>query len=651
MKLGMIFRSLPAEVSNIDEANRTADLTFSSEAPVKQWFGREILSHAPGAVDMTRLNAGAPLLFNHNRNDHRGVVEKAHIGDDKRGHATVRFSRSAAGEAAFQDVKDKILRGVSVGYRIQDMKQSGGDKQNPEFTVKKWQPYEISLAPVPADHTVGFGRTDGGDEQDVTVEFLTITATREEPVQMPPENQTIPAQVVNLDAARAEAAQAERNRINGISALGEKFKQTELARKMIEDGTSLETFRGVVLESLGARQMAVGAVSETPGFVDMSAKEAKVYSLCRAMLAANSRDWSKAGLELEISNEIAKRSGRNGTDGFFLPVNLPFGVEGMRGLMEGERATSATAYGATVGATNSGSLVATELLAGSFIDVLRAKVRVASLGARMLSGLVGNVAIPRQDSASSTYWVSPEGADVAESEASFDQVLLTPKTLGARSQYTRQLLMQATPDIEMLVRDDLTKVMALAIDAACLMGTGAAGQPLGILNTAGIGSVALGANGGAITIDALISLETALMSANVDDTNLAYLTNAAQVGALKTLKDTTGRYLWTQYPGVFGQRTSTPGEINGYPVARSNNVPSNLTKGTGTNLSAMIFGNWSDLIIGEWGVLEILPNPYGAGFNSGSIDIRALQSIDTALRHNVSFAAITDATAPLPLAA
>lgn len=650
MKLGMIFRSLPAEVSNIDEANRTADLTFSSETPVKQYFGREILSHAPGAVDTTRLDAGAPLLFNHNRNDQRGVVEKAHIGSDKRGHATVRFSRSAAGEAAFQDVKDKILRGVSVGYRILDMKQSGGDRSNPEFTVNKWQPYEISLAPVPADHTVGFGRADAADEQDVTVEFLTPIATREEPKTMS-ETQTVPAQPVNLDAARAQAAQDERTRINTITALGEKFGQQELARKLVADGTSLDAARSAVLEALGARQMPVGDVSLTPGFVDMSARDAKTYSLCRALLAGASRNWEKAGFELEVSNAIAKRTGRDGSDGFFLPVNLPFGVEGARALLEGERATSATAYGATVGPSNASSLVATELLAGSFIDVLRAKVRVISLGARMLSGLVGNVAIPRQDSASTTYWVSPEGADVTESEASFDQVLLTPKTLGARSQYTRQLLMQATPDIEMLVRDDLTKVMALAIDAACLMGTGASGQPTGILNTAGIGSVALGANGGALTIDALIALETALTTANVDENNLAYLTNAAQIGALKTLKDTTGRYLWTQYPGVFGQRTPAPGEINGYPVARSNNVPSNLTKGTGTNLSAVIFGNWSDLIIGEWGVLEILPNPYGAGFNSGSIDIRALQSIDTALRHNVSFAAITDATAPLLLAA
>ncbi|WP_234729715.1 phage major capsid protein [Acidocella facilis] len=311
---------------------------------------------------------------------------------------------------------------------------------------------------------------------------------------------------------------------------------------------------------------------------------------------------------------------------------------------EAQRATSATAYGATIGTTGGASLVATTLLAGSFIDVLRAKARVMSLGPTLLSGLVGNIAIPRQDEPASAYWLDPEGGDTGESEGSFDQVTLIPKTVGARSQYTRQLLMQSTPDIEMLVRNDLAKVLALAIDAACISGTGANGQPTGILNTAGIGSVVLGANGGPLTIDALIELETTLTEANVDEENLAYLTNAKQIGGLKGLKDANGRYLWTQYPGVFGQRTPTPGEINGYPVARSNNVPGNLAKGTGTNLSAAIFGNWSDLIIGEWGAIEILPNPFGAGFNSGSIDIRAFQSVDVKLRHPASFAAITDAT-------
>lgn len=122
---------------------------------------------------------------------------------------------------------------------------------------------------------------------------------------------------------------------------------------------------------------------------------------------------------------------------------------------------------------------------------------------------------------------------------------------------------------------------------------------------------------------------------------MAYIANAKTVGALKKLKSTTGQYLWTDSP--LGQRSGTPGSINGYTVARSNQMVSNGTKSTGSNLSTIVFGNWSELMIGEWGTLEILPNPYGAGFNSGSVDIRALQSIDIGVRHAKSFAAMTDA--------
>ncbi|MDE8350210.1 MAG: phage major capsid protein [Acidocella sp.] len=632
MKLKELFRATFADVSNVDEENRTVDLTFSSETPVDQYFGREILSHDPGAVDMSRLKNGAPLLWNHNRNDVRGVVEKAYIGNDKRGHATVRFSKSAKGEEAFQDVKDRIVRGVSVGYRVKDMAQSGGDKQNPEFTVKKWMPHEISLAPIPADHTVGIGRAADGEEQDVNVEFIQPEpVTRKEPTM----TEKVAATAVEIDVARNEAVVAERLRINTIRAMGDKFKRDDLASKMIQEGVTLDAAREQFLDAIGAKQVPAAKITDAAGFVDASARELKNYSVCRAILAANRNDWSGAGFELECHKEILKRSGREGSDGFLMPVNIP---------MNGQRTTSATAYGATINAGQGGaSLIQTDLLAGSFIDVLRNKARVMSLGAKMLSGLVGNIAIPRQDGQTPTYWVNSEGADVTEGETVFDQITMTPKTLGSRSQYTRQLLMQSTPDIEMLVRNDLAQVMALAIDLAAIAGTGAGGQPTGILNRSGIGSVALGTNGGALTFDALIALETALAVANADETNLAYLTNAKEVGNLKLLKDTTGRYLWTQYTANSMPAGGAPGEVNGYPVARSNQVPSNLTKGTGTNLSAVIFGNWSDLIIGEWGVLEILPNPYGAGFNSGSIDIRALQSVDVNVRHVASFAAVTDA--------
>jgi HK97 family phage major capsid protein len=124
---------------------------------------------------------------------------------------------------------------------------------------------------------------------------------------------------------------------------------------------------------------------------------------------------------------------------------------------------------------------------------------------------------------------------------------------------------------------------------------------------------------------------------------MAYLGNAKTVGWLKKQKSTTGSYLWTDSPN--GQRSSTPGQINGYDFARSNQARSTLTKGTSTSVcSEVFFGNWAELIIGEWGVLEILPNPYDATlFKQGGVLLRAMQSLDIGVRHAASFSTISDA--------
>ena len=360
----------------------------------------------------------------------------------------------------------------------------------------------------------------------------------------------------------------------------------------------------------------------------MNDREMSDYSVVRAIKAAMSGNWKDAGLEREISSELARQSGKE-TNGFFMPLNL--------------RAPYAVGAAGT-----GGNLVATNLLAGSFIDVLRNNALIMQMGPTLLTGLVGNVAIPRQASATATYWVS-EASAITEAEATFDQVTLSPHQVGARSQYSRLALQQTTPDIEAVVRNDLARQLALAIDLAAINGSGTAGQPTGILNTSGIGTYAMGTNGAALIdsvsgstsgLDPLIRLEKAVDTANALNGSLAYLTNAKVVAALKQLKTAYGEYLWTAADGQ--TVAGTPGAINGYNVMRSNQVPSNLTKGSGSNLSALLFGNFNDLIIGMWGALEILPNPYGSGYTAGSVDIRAMQTVDMAVRHAASFAAITD---------
>lgn len=280
--------------------------------------------------------------------------------------------------------------------------------------------------------------------------------------------------------------------------------------------------------------------------------------------------------------------------------------------------------------------VATDLLGQDFITLLRNKMVVNQMGARMLSGLAGNVAIPRMTGGATAYWVAENSAPT-ESQQAFDQVSLTPKTVGAFTDVARRLLLQSSIDVESLVRSDLAAVLALAIDLAAINGSGSSNQPRGIINTSGIGSVAGGTNGAQPTFSNMVDLESAVANANADIGTLAYLTNAKIRGRLKQ----TQRFASTDGVGVWTEQNS----VNGYTAYASNQVPSTLTKGTSSGVcSAILFGNWADLIVGMWGGLDLMVDPY-TGSTAGTVRVVALQDVDVAIRHPESFAAMLDALA------
>lgn len=283
--------------------------------------------------------------------------------------------------------------------------------------------------------------------------------------------------------------------------------------------------------------------------------------------------------------------------------------------------------------TAGGNLVATDLLAQSFIELLRNRVILAQAGATMLTGLVGNVDIPKQTGGATAYWVG-EGSSPTESQQTVGQVSMTPHTVGAFTDMTRRLLKQSSIDVEMFVRNDLTAVLALAIDYAGLHGDSGvdANQPDGVEATSGIGSVVGGTNGAAPDWADIVDLETAVSAANADVGALAYITNANVRGKLKqTEKATnTAQFIWADT------------EMNGYTAHVTNQVRSDRSKGTGTDLSTIFFGNWADLLIGMWGGLDIMVDPYTAS-TSGTVRVVALQDVDIAVRHAESFAAMLDA--------
>lgn len=350
--------------------------------------------------------------------------------------------------------------------------------------------------------------------------------------------------------------------------------------------------------------------------VGMTPKETRQYSLVRAIRAAASGDWSNAGLELEASRAEEERRDTPPRS-FYVPADV------------------LETRDVTVGTGTGDQLVATDLLAGSYIDLLRNKMMVRAAGARIMSGLVGDVAIPKASSGATAYWVAEDG-EPTESTPAWTQVTLSPKFVGTYVDISRKTLQQATPDVEMLVRDDLAAKLALAIDYAALHGSGSSNQPTGIASTSGIGSVVGGTDGANPDWADIIDLETAVAIDNADIGALAYMTNAAVRGYLKQavrVSSTDSRFIWGegQYP------------LNGYPVHVTNQVASDLDKGTSTGVcSAIFFGNWNDLLIGMWGGLDILVNPYTLSTTS-QVRVVAFQTIDIAVRYAQSFAAMLDA--------
>jgi HK97 family phage major capsid protein len=311
------------------------------------------------------------------------------------------------------------------------------------------------------------------------------------------------------------------------------------------------------------------------------------------------------GFEGEVHQDMSRQLGVIANEGsFFAP--LDFMVRDI---------TAATA-------SNGGYLVATENQ--SFADMIRAKSVTARLGATQLSNLKGNVAIPKETGSATAYWLANEATAITESQQTFGQLLLSPKMVGAYTEISRQLEATSSPAAEGVVANDLAKVVATAIDVAALAGTGTSGQPVGIVNTSGIGS----ATGTSLGLSGLLAAQTAVLSGLDVDPALVGLattpTVAAALGARQRFTSVDSP-LWT---GNLGD-----GSVAGLRAIASNNVPA----------STAILGYWPDLILATWGYVEIQVNRY-ANFQAGLVGVRALVGVDIGVRNPASFYKITSVT-------
>ena len=577
--------------SHIDEENRMVRVGVSSEEPVERSFGMEVLGHSAGDINMEFIASGrAPLLLDHDMTKQIGVIEEFKLDETaKRTTAVVRFGKSALAREVFEDVKDGIRMNISVGYRIDKLERY--EHKDETYYKAQWTPMEVSSVSVPADQSrlVGVGRSKDKQNKNIEVKLM--------------ENEK--KQDINLDEVRAhtvEEAKAEFKRNSKeIIDLAVKHNKRDLADKAISDGISVAEFRGILLENISNNTPL-----ETPSEIGMTKEEVRDFSLVRAIRAmANPSDrkaQEDAAFEFECSAEAARQYGKD-AQGIMLPAEV------LRTWKQRD-----------INSSDDSTLIAEDYRGGDFIDVLRNSSSVMQAGATMLRGLQGNVVIPKKTAAASGAWIATEGTAAAESEFTSGSVTMSPKVVGAFTDATRLLLQQSSLDVENLIRDDLTQSIATAIDLGALAGSGSSGQPTGIANTSGINTTTFAAANP--TWAEIVAMESAVANDNALTGSLGYICRPADFGTLKTTEKATGTAQFVVSPD---------NTMNGYNVVRSNQVTS----------GDFYFGNFADLLIGMYGGLDITVDPYALS-TSGGVRIVALQTVDVAVRHAVSFCKSSD---------
>lgn len=679
------------------------DIAFASDEPYDRWWGTEVLEISDKAIRMGRMNDGAPILFNHDWADLRGVHVPGSVKADKdgvmRGKARL-TSVTQAGRDAIALVESGVLSKASVGYQIykviqkstaksgekiervldgavllraiqsavitRDGRAVGGDLQafrrsldegfspassftranddDPdEFIVVDWEPLENSLVTVPADNTVGVGRmAQRSLQQPADNTPATTGATMAETTAAAGANADTTTQgngqgdqqqrghagngggnsqgnggnagSAGNAGSGDRAVEMERNRKRGIENLAKANKIDDGIRDYwIGTGLSVEAITEDLLKIIEERgknnPQSVAALGLTE-------KETQRFSLFNAIRAVADKNWTNAGFELECSREISKKLNRMpDPNKFYVPFEIQQRQIPMRSELAREMARAMGRRDLTVASgAGGGYLVETQNV--SFIEVLRNRSVAYRLGARRLAGLVGSVTVPKQTAGATAYWLASESTQVTESAQTFAQMALSPKTVGAYTEISRQLLLQSSPDAESIVTMDLGAVTALAVDKGVIAGSGSGGQPTGIITTGGIGTV----SGTTFTFASILEFQTDVASANVVPVSGGYVTDptVAALAMTRVKFANTATPLW--------DGNIWDGNVCGFPGMSSNQ----MAAGT------MLFGDWAQVVVAEWGVLEVEVNPY-ANFQAGIIGVRALVSMDVGLRYAGAF--------------
>jgi HK97 family phage major capsid protein len=598
------------------------EISISSEFPVQRWFGKEILDHTPEAVDLSRAKNGLSFLDSHDSKSIVGVVNDITLDKkDKVLRGVVQFSRNPKAQEVKRDVVDGIRKYISVGYGVNEYTLAKSSKDEGDtYRATSWTPLETSSVTVPADPSVGHNRKAG--ERGFPVKVLNPSAERsaEQTTEEKAMADTDHAQVL-IDSRKTAGEIVKLGKRHGIDQ--------ERVATWISEGRSLDAVSALVLEEVASRSAkpnTTPGAAETREQLELTEKEQKEYNLARGIMTLIQND--EAGedkrencLELEISQTI-ERSHKGGTHGGLF---VPWSVKNVHAIQKRAGLDSATS-------TKGTELKFTE--PGAFIDFLYNSMRVKELGATTISGLRDNVAYPKQTGKATGSWVAENpGSDVADSNLTLGQVASSPHTYQSSTSYSRQLLAQAVIDVDTLVRQDLARDMALAVDFAAIQGPTGGNSPVGIMNTTGVQSFIVAAdsgNGGEIAYADVIKMIEDLEDVNADQLGSpAWLT----APAIKSLLKLTPRLANTIALPVWADNDT----VAGYKAASSNQVPKTGVRGSTSNNDAVILGVFSTMVIGMWGSgFELVLDPYRLK-KQGMIELTTFMLTDVVLKYPQAF--------------
>lgn len=593
-KDGLSFRECLFEIREVTEEGKEAvkslHLSASSEEPVltyAQFNGQyqrvyEILDHSPSSVNMSRMKDGLIIQDTH-WGDQIGLIRSPSIDGRKLG-GIAEFCCGERAQEIAEDAMKGLRRNTSVGYicNPESYKLDGEKDGVPVVRCTDWTPYEVSFVNVPADTSVGVGR-----------ELNTKQTPSNDEGKRKEENTMNPKDYGKLLARALENGVAEK--LGAIVDANETFEAASRALDEViitAQRAQIQSLKVVAPKADPVAQRTVAPVADS-----VPEKEMRKYSVMKALRSIGGDASVDAGFEREVSQELAKQRGKAATG-----IIIPFNVLGKRTM--------------TVSGTASAS-VQTELIASEFIDLLRTQSVLGQAGVRFLTGLVGNVAIPKMTAGATGYWVA-EAGDITASTPTMGQVTGTPHTCGVMVDISRKLLAQSTPSVEMLVRDEIMERIIRTIQIAVFAGTGADGQPSAITNATGINVVT--ATAGTPTYAELLDFPGSIMADNASADNQKWI-GTAEVWAKLAATATNG----TGSPLALDPTTN---KLIGREFLVTEDVPAN----------SLWFGNWATVNIGVWGNGLDVNADTATLSSSGGLRLVGLQDVDVMVRNGYALA-------------